>query len=241
MKPLRSLRALAAALALAGAVPMAQAGVFSATAFADIQLLSTPAAGVTLDWFNTVVSDDGSVSSPAHAFYDNDAVLEDPSAEMIGSTLTSTGDALAPNVGPANAEATLMTEAGVDITNNSGSDVELEFSYLYQLFVSVSAQPTGRSTAANAWSRLELFTDFDSILDEIVSAALDGAPTGNAADSGSFLVSVANGETVSVWMFLDAGGDAAHIPVPASLPLVGAGLALVGLVRRRRAASLVTY
>jgi uncharacterized protein (TIGR03382 family) len=240
MKPIRSLRALAAALALAGAAPMAQAGVFSATAFADLQLVSAPIDDVTLVWFNTVVFDDGSVSSPAHAFFDNDALLEDPSFEMIGSTLTSTGDALAPISGPANAAATLMTEAGVDITNNSGSEVELEFNYLYQLFVSVSAQPTGRSTAANAWARLELFTDFDSIVDQTVSAALDGAPTGNATGDDSFFVRVANGETVSVWMFLDAGGDAAHIPVPASLPLVGAGLALVGLVRRRRAASVVT-
>ncbi|WP_156427607.1 PEP-CTERM sorting domain-containing protein [Thiohalocapsa sp. ML1] len=235
MKSIRSLRALAAALALAGAAPMAQAGVFSATAFADIQLVSTPVAGVTLDWFNTVVSDDGSVSDPAHAFFDNDALLEDPSFEVISSTLTSIGDALAPNSGPADAAATLLTEASVDITNTSGSDVELEFSYLYQLFVSVAEQPTGRSTAANAWARLELFTDFDVIVDEIVSAALDGAPTGNADDSGSFLVSVANNETVSVWMFLDTGGDAAHVPVPASLPLLGAGLALVGLMRRRRA------
>lgn len=233
MPSISSLRAALAALALAGltALPAAQAGIFNATAYADIELLSALDPDVQVDWSNDLVLADGFASNPL-SYVDNDALLEDPSFERISSTLTSVGDALASRGESADVSALLLTEAYIDIFNNSNFDAALEFSYFYGLFAAVSKQSLGTSTA-NAFARMELFSNVDVIVDEYVSSALSGPTTSDVNGSGSFFVNVPAGESAYVAMILDTEGNASHeVPLPATLPLLGLGLVLMGLRRR---------
>jgi hypothetical protein len=196
-----------------------------------VELLN-PATGVIVNWFNGVSFDDGSASNPPTSYYDNDALLQDPADEVLGTTLTSMGDALAPPHGTATVSATLQTEGRIEIENTTGNDVDVEFSYLYGVFASVAAQSSGISTA-NAFARVELYWDLDVIVDEIVYAALGTLDAGDAHGSGTFLVPVPAGEIRTVLLLVDAGGDASHVPVPATLPLLAGGLVLFSAVRRR--------
>ena len=237
MKPLHTLRGLAAATALGGLLwlPGAQAGSFSASAFADVKLLN-PTADVVVTWSNDVVFDDGFASNDPTSYFDNDALLEDPASEMLGTTLTSIGDAFAPGYGTASVEAILQTEGYIDIENTTGSDVDLEFSYLYEVFASVMAQATGASVA-NASAYVSIFWDngltSDTVVDEIVYAVLGSLDADSLDGDSTFVVTVPAGGTATVSLFVDAGGDASYVPLPATLPLLALGLALAGLARRR--------
>lgn len=233
MNPIHSLRVLATAAALGGLLwlPGAHAGSFSASALADVELVN-PTIGVIVNWFNEVVSNAGSASNEPTSFYDNDALLTDPANEVLGTTLTSIGDALAPGNSPAAVSATLLTEGRIEIENNSGASVDLEFNYLYGIFASVMAQASGASDA-NAFARVELYWDFDVIVDAIVYAALGTLDSDGQNGGGSFTVNVPDGETATLNLFVDAGGDASHVSVPATLPLLAAGLVLLGVARLR--------
>jgi len=236
MTPLRGALA-AAALVLLAPLPAAQAGSFSATAFADVELLSAPVTGVSVSYFNDVFVNDGFASNPPMSYFDNDALI-DAADPFLSTTLVSIGDALAPRGQTAFVNALLMSDGLIEIENTSGADVDLEFGYLFGLFADVMAQAYGLSTAS-AFARVELFWDLETLVgdfvDEIVSAALGAVETDSLDGSGTFTVRVPNNAVGSIYLIADAGGDAQHVPVPASLPLVAAGLALFGLVRRRRA------
>lgn len=234
MSPMIPLRgALAAALVALAPLPAAQAGSFSATAFADVELLSVN--GVSISYFNDVFVNDGFASNPPMSFFDNDALI-DAADPFLSTTLVSIGDALAPKGQTAFVNALLQSDGLIEIENTSGADVDLEFSYLFGLFADVMAQAFGLSTA-NAFARVELFWDVETLVgdfvDEIVSVALGALETNGLDGGGTFTVRVPQGAIGSIYLIVDAGGDATHVPVPASLPLLAAGLALFGLVRRQ--------
>lgn len=228
-------RFLAGALAAISltVLPTAQAGSFTATALAEIGLLSAPIDGVTINVSNAVVLNQGGVSNPAWAFYDNDALLSAPPGGPLGNTLVVVGEAEAPRGESAEVNAGLWTDGAIEIINTTNDPVELQFSYLFDLLAHVVARPNGVSVA-NAFARVELWWDVDTILDELVTAALDGVTSVPLAGSGEFSIAVPAGETRTISLFLDAGGDASHVPLPASPLLLGLGLlGLFGVARRR--------
>lgn len=238
MTPIPSLCAALAAVAIAGLglPPAAQAGVFTATAVGELQLLSAPIPGVTITYANAVVLNDGFASNAPRSYVDNDALLiNEPTDGLLNNSLVVMGDALASDSVMATVEANLWTEGGIGIDNTTADAVELEFAYLVDLFAQVLAQASGSSTA-NAFARVEIFWDGDTIVDEIVAVALGALESDARNGSGSFTVRVPAGTMVNIGMFVDAGGDSSHVPEPASLPLVIAGIGLVGLLRRRGSA-----
>lgn len=217
-------------------LPAAVAGNFTATTLVDLELVSPVPDGVTLTWRNDLSLDEGNVSDPALAFYDNDALLvADDDPGLLGTTLVSLGEAEAPRGQSASANANLWTDGAVVIENGTNDEVTLEFQYMVNLLAAVVARPLGASTAT-AFARVELWWDLESLVDELVAAALDGVATEDFTGSGSFAVVVPAGGTRTIGLLADAGGTAGHVPVPASLPLVAAGLLLVGLTRRRTTA-----
>lgn len=236
MKPRNLTRARLGAFLLLGlcGLPAAIAGSFTATTLVELQLVSPAPAGVTLTWRNDLSLDQGNASDPALAFYDNDSLLEADGDTGLSTTLVSIGEAEAPRGQSAEANANLWSDAAVVIENTSNDEVTLEFQYMVNLLAAVVARPFGASTAT-AFARVELWWDMQNLVDELVAAALDGVATDDFTTSGGFEVAVPAGVTRTIRLLADAGGTASHVPVPASLPLVAAGLLLVGLVRRRRA------
>lgn len=233
MNPIRLPRAALAAAALfgLGAIGVAQGGVYTATAVGGLQLLSAPIAGVAIAYRNAEVLNDGS-ATPPQSYFDNDALLiADEAGGLLDSSLVAIGDALAAGRGGAAAAASLWTEGGIAIDNATADDVEVQFLYLFDLFAEVLAQGSGAS-AASAFARIEIFWDLDTVVDQLLAVELGALETDQRTGSGSFSVSVPAGTTANIGMFVDVGGTAEHVPVPASLPLTIVGLALVGLLGR---------
>jgi hypothetical protein len=69
--------------------------------------LFNPTAGVIVNWLNGVSVDDGLASHAPTSYDDNDALLQDPVIEMLGTTLASIGDAFAPGHGTATVSTAL--------------------------------------------------------------------------------------------------------------------------------------
>lgn len=239
MQPKSSRRGLAAAI-LTGALllaPAAQAGAFSSAAFLDLVLTSTLPDDVELTYTNGTTFADDFASNPPWSFYDADALFTDePALGAYGTILAVQGDALGVRGSPfGEVRSQRLTEGTIEIVNNSNDPVTLNFEYAFAIIAEVFAQVTGPS-AANAFARVELFWDQDFIIDEVVAAALDGLTIEDRSANNTFTLTVPGGQTRTLSFYVDAGGDATHVPVPASLPLVAAGLLLAGLIRRRAAA-----
>lgn len=227
-----SLRSALAAAVLSGSLffaPAAQAGSFAASVTFDLTLTSALPADVSLTYDNAVVFEDDSASNPPWSYYDASAVfIDDPASGLFGTLMTVQGDALGVRGSPlGEARSQRWTEGSVAIENASGAEVTLDFDYAYVIIAETFAQATGESTA-NAFARVELLWDGDFVA-ELVNAALDGVASDVRTGGGSLTLTIPAGETRTLSFLVDAGGDATHVPAPASLALIAGGLGLLGL------------
>jgi hypothetical protein len=244
-------RGLAAAL-LSGALlltPAAQAGVFSANAYLDVTLTSVLPDDVTLTYANDVWFEDDFASNPPWSFFDADAVfIDEPSLGAYGTLLTIWGEALGVRGSELGEVASQrLTEGSIQVANDSAAEVSLDFEYFYAIIAEVFAQATGPS-AARAFARVHLFWTIQDVIGDVIGdvialdlvvAALDGTVVDTSAGGGSFTLIIPDDSTATLWFFVDAGGEATHVPAPASLALFAFGLGLLGLRRRRTAACAI--
>ena len=201
-------------------------------------------SGAGGDWTIDVFSDDlggPTLTEEGNATADGATTLPGPSIG-IGESITqsSSSSGIAYN-GTASTDA--FTELAVTISNMSDSPQVFHFDWSYDIGAAASAGALGE---ANSYASIDLFDSVlgdgpirVDILSELEAMAGPGMNESFAdSDSGILNISVAGGETFMFDGFIDTGGTASAVPVPAAVWLFGSGLlGLVAMARRKTKAA----
>ena len=223
------------------------ASTYNAFAEFTLTLDRVSGSGAGGGWTIDVFSDDlggPTLTEEGSATATGETILAGPSIGIGESIYQSSSSSGIAYNGTASTDA--FTELAVTISNNSNSPQVFHFDWSYGM----SAATTTESTIgeANAYASIDLldsvlgdgptWVDIVSELDETSGPGVVESMFSEASDSGMLNISVAGGETFMFDGFVDTGGYASAVPVPAAVWLFGSGLlGLVAMARRRTKAA----
>jgi len=246
----KTVRYTAAAVALGalglGLVPTAQAvAMYRADALIQVTLTrissGTLGSNVFVTYENQVTGQDTISSGPTSFAIADPYIFPDHSTQnmRVFDTLEQDHIALGEAGSPFGTAYSLLQSTGyIYLENHSGAPVDFEFEY--SIVASVDTRVTGSPAFADAFAAaiVEIFDDTSTSVDiyETLSANLATSVTGQELDlSGTFTITVEDGNFSNVSVFVDTYGNATYVPEPGSVWLIGSGLALLAF--RRRAAA----